>query len=488
MEKEKNGKKWLIIAAAAVAAGLLAAAALMIFTARRREQMEECLDLGGRYMNDLNYEDAIVAFQKAVDIDPRNKEAAIGLAGALEGDGQYEQAEAVYLTVPEKYPAEGEAYVALAELYIRLGRQDEARELLAQAVSRMEDEEVVRLYGKTTPKPPVFSVAPGTYDTWQMVEIRSENREEIIYVTMDGTEPDEESLIYEEPLILPPGASTLKAKVFNSRGYSSETATAEYQLDVPDREIRFEDPGVEILVRRKLGIYGTPVYERDAVMITSLTAVGRSYDRWGEETAGTVFTEQAYIIAQGEYEETGEIHTLTDLKYMPFLSERRIAYQDQLSLEGLESCTRLESLSLIRDNLTSAGRISGLVSLKKLSLARNRITDLTPLSGLTGLTSLSLWDNQITSLDGISGLTELRYLDISGNQVTDLTPVSGLVRLRSLWMYDNQVSDLTPLKPLEELSVLMFRDNPVTDLSVFKSVFPRLTRTDVSFRQREGEA
>ena len=55
-------------------------------------------------------------------------------------------------------------------------------------------------------------------------------------------------------------------------------------------------------------------------------------------------------------------------------------------------------------------------------------------------------------------------------------------------MYDNQVSDLTPLKPLEELSVLMFRDNPVTDLSVFKSVFPRLTRTDVSFRQREGEA
>ena len=145
MGKEKNGKKWLGIAAAAVAAGLLAAAALMIFTARRREQMEEYLDLGARYMNDLNYEDAIVAFQKAVDIDPRNKEAAIGLAGALEGDGQYEQAEAVYLTVTEKYPAEGEAYVALAELYIRLGRQDEARELLAQAVSRMEDEEVVRL-------------------------------------------------------------------------------------------------------------------------------------------------------------------------------------------------------------------------------------------------------------------------------------------------------------------------------------------------------
>ena len=38
--------------------------------------MEEYLDLGARYMNDLNYEDAIVAFQKAVDIDPRNKEAA----------------------------------------------------------------------------------------------------------------------------------------------------------------------------------------------------------------------------------------------------------------------------------------------------------------------------------------------------------------------------------------------------------------------------
>ena len=47
-------------------------------------------------------------------------------------------------------------------------------------LTKAEDEEVVRLYGKTTPKPPVFSVAPGTYDTWQMVEIRSENREEII--------------------------------------------------------------------------------------------------------------------------------------------------------------------------------------------------------------------------------------------------------------------------------------------------------------------
>lgn len=53
---------------------------------------QEQYDLGVRYLSDGNYEEAILAFTAAIDIDPKRPEAYIGLADSYEQSGQPEQA------------------------------------------------------------------------------------------------------------------------------------------------------------------------------------------------------------------------------------------------------------------------------------------------------------------------------------------------------------------------------------------------------------
>lgn len=456
--------------------------AYLSFSHNRAERLGEYIDLGERYLEELDYEEAVVAFQKAVEIDPRNKDASIGLAHAYEGAEQYDQAEAVYLSMTEHFPDDSIPYQDLAELYVRLERLEDARRLLEEAVSKMEDENIQELYEKTNPKAPVFSLAAGTYDSWQAVEISVEHPEEVIYYSLDGSAPDEGSLIYQEPVILPSGTTAIQAIAVNSMGYVSEPASAEYRIDQRREEIEFTDPVMESLVRQKLELWNGPLYNEDVVRIISLRAVGRNGENGGEDLAGTIFTESGYQFYGNSMTDTGELTTLADLAYMPFLAELDIAYQSRLSLDGIESCTHLTSLSLLHNELTSIEPLRNMTSLERLSLGWNRISDLTPVSGLVNLTSLSFWGNRVSSLEAVSGLTKLRYLDFSGNTVRDITALAGLTELEELWMYENQVSDLTPLKGLENLRVLMMRENALSDLSVFRSIFPRLTRTDTLFR------
>ena len=73
---------------------------------------QEQYDLGVRYLSEGNYEEAIIAFTAAIDIDPKRPEA-------------YEKA---------------------AEAYTAAGRVEEARDLLREALEQMEDEILRQLY------------------------------------------------------------------------------------------------------------------------------------------------------------------------------------------------------------------------------------------------------------------------------------------------------------------------------------------------------
>ena len=56
---------------------------------------QEQYDLGVRYLSEGNYEEAIIAFTVAIEIDPKRAEAYIGLADAYTGQGDMEKAQAV---------------------------------------------------------------------------------------------------------------------------------------------------------------------------------------------------------------------------------------------------------------------------------------------------------------------------------------------------------------------------------------------------------
>ena len=84
---------------------------------------QEQYDLGMRYLNEQNYEEAILAFTEAIRIDEKNVDA----------------------------------YIQLADLYEQLGRIDELRELLTQAVEATGDEALTaRLAALPPALPPAY--------------------------------------------------------------------------------------------------------------------------------------------------------------------------------------------------------------------------------------------------------------------------------------------------------------------------------------------
>lgn len=98
-KKLSVGKKkkalWFIPAAAVL---LIIAIIGVLFVARQMnvyQQYREQLSLGEQYMEELDYEAAIVVFEEAIRIDPKREEAYLALAGLYEEIGRPEKAVAV---------------------------------------------------------------------------------------------------------------------------------------------------------------------------------------------------------------------------------------------------------------------------------------------------------------------------------------------------------------------------------------------------------
>lgn len=61
---------------------------------------QEQYDLGVRYLSDGNYEEAIIAFTAAIEIDSKRPEAYSGLANTYIAMGDYDKAAGVWENIP----------------------------------------------------------------------------------------------------------------------------------------------------------------------------------------------------------------------------------------------------------------------------------------------------------------------------------------------------------------------------------------------------
>lgn len=462
-------------------------AVVILFAVRQmqsRAEVRNNIEAGNRYLEELDYERAIASYQQALEIDPKNVEANLGLAEAYDSNQMPGYAEAVYQAMLDRDDTQTDAYVKLAELYMRLDRLEEARELLDTAADKVEDEEITVLRTITRPEPPSVSHEEGAYEERIRVELTPAEATHTIYYTLDGTEPTAESPVYTEPLILRNGETTIRAIAMNSMGYSSDIAVYTFDIQIEDVLVTLEEPVIERIIRNKLQLsYDEPIYNDDIEQITEIYIVGNQVQA-GENASSVFLEEDQYSVDGRSYRpsyDRGEIATLNDLRYMPFLERVAVAYQPQLDVSGLAACGSVRELSLVGDGLGNSdlGVLGRMSQLTKLNLGWNSISDISSLSGLSNLTVLSLWGNEISSIQPIGGLTQLVYLDFSDNQVSDIQAVAGLVNLQQLWMYHNQISDIGAVSGLGALQVLMVRDNPIGNPDAVRSVYPHLTRIDV---------
>ena len=107
---------------------------------------QEQYDLGVRYLSEGNYEEAIIAFTAAIEIDPNRAEAYVGRGDAYIGSGEIEDnlaaAQADYAAAIELDDTNVQAYLGLADVYIRRGEFEKAREVLETGLEMTGDQSI----------------------------------------------------------------------------------------------------------------------------------------------------------------------------------------------------------------------------------------------------------------------------------------------------------------------------------------------------------
>ena len=120
---KKYQKNTIIVACVIVIAFVLLLSRNKFIEVQIREQME----LGQKYLTELNYEQAVIAFRKVIELDEKNTDAYKALADALKHSGSIDESGQVYQTLLDLYLSENkkkdaaDLLVAEGNMYLEEG-------------------------------------------------------------------------------------------------------------------------------------------------------------------------------------------------------------------------------------------------------------------------------------------------------------------------------------------------------------------------------
>lgn len=101
---------------------------------------QEQYDLGVRYLSEANYEEAVIAFTAAIEIDPRQASAYVGRGDTYIASGETQEnlaaAQADYEQAVELDTANADAYLGMADVCIRRGDFDRVLEILREGLEK----------------------------------------------------------------------------------------------------------------------------------------------------------------------------------------------------------------------------------------------------------------------------------------------------------------------------------------------------------------
>ena len=104
------------------------------------------IELGQKYLTELNYTEAVAAFTEVIGLDPDNIEAYMGRAEAYKGLKQYDDAKADYTTAIEKTDempyTQAQAYTGRAEVYVLTEESSAAESDYTSAIGLLDQDNV----------------------------------------------------------------------------------------------------------------------------------------------------------------------------------------------------------------------------------------------------------------------------------------------------------------------------------------------------------
>ncbi len=202
-------------------------------------------DRAQKAMERLQYEKAAAYFERALELSPADISCLAGLSRCYLELGKEEEAEALCLEILSMDPSNAEAYGRLIALY----GQREQYESIHRLLLDCPDNDIKNQYSDYLAEKPEAEAKGGTYQKVMNIRLIA-NSTGVIYYTLDGSDPDENSDIYTNPIPLEAGPYILKAFFVNQYGVKSDMTVEEYYIDV----VLPKAPDVQ----PKSGVYARP--------------------------------------------------------------------------------------------------------------------------------------------------------------------------------------------------------------------------------------
>ena len=205
---------------------LIAAVAAAVFFLYRNSYAGQ-IGQGNRAFSEGNYDQAAGYFNNAIGKAPKRGEAYTALAKVYLAKDDQDSAEQMFLDALESYPDEVPIYEACIAFYIDTEQPQEVSVILEDAPDDVRSE-----LSKYVSEGPSFSLDDSeVFDDVQQLSLESDG--EAIYYTTDGSEPDTSSQKYTDPIQIEEGTTTVSAISVNEAGIPSLPVTKEYTVEFP---------------------------------------------------------------------------------------------------------------------------------------------------------------------------------------------------------------------------------------------------------------
>ncbi len=179
------------------------------------------------WMEKKNYGRARPYAERAAELEPENVDYLIGFLFCLNETELGEETVPLCLQIIELDPSCQAAYKTLISVYESEKEYEKINEILLSC----KEEQILSQYPSYLAKPPEFSFKGGVYNETLSLKLQG-NTKGTVYYTMDGSAPDENSLVYASPIFLEAGNYQIRAVFVNDYGVVSDEAKETYYVDV----------------------------------------------------------------------------------------------------------------------------------------------------------------------------------------------------------------------------------------------------------------
>lgn len=398
-------------------------------------RMSRHMDRGVRYLEEQDYEQAVIEFDKVISTDPMNTNAYTGKAQAYDGLGDTEKA---IETLQTGYEATGDEQIQATWLSSQLDLAQKYMEEMNYEQADIEFDKAIVIDPMNTD--PYLGKAQ-------------------VYEAMGDLDKAYEAL---------------------QTGYEKTASESILNRLQELQPIVWTDTAFEGLIREYLKRPEGDIRKVDVCDIEVIQIIG------------------SYIMIQShgnQYEsetQSAQIQSLEDLKYFTSLKELDIEFVQINDISALADLINLESLSVHGNQLNDISVLSNMPNLEYLDLTGSQISDISALAGLTNLRYLQLETNPLSDISALSGLVNLEYLNLdhwyyyeeTKYQISDISALAGLTNLEHLRLDWNQISDISALAGLTNLKILCLNDNQISDISALSGLtnLKELSLTDNQIR------